>query len=175
MGKETEAGADQRPPHISRSRVEQDFLAGLEAIGSPKFFELMKTHFHPDGVLIRNCPSELLQMGGTHRGLPNVLEALRSFFVEFGVKATSVDDIVIDGAHIVVNYHMSMRHVGTGKTGRVSGLNHYVLDRDRKIASCNIFLDNASRAAIGDMLETFTSTMRGLESMGRRAAEDGDD
>jgi hypothetical protein len=140
-------------------------------MGSPKFFELMKTHFHPNGLLICNCPPELLQLGGEHRGLTNVLEALRSFFVEFRVNATSVEDIVIDGAHVVVNYHMAMRHIGTGKIGRVSGLNHYVLDHDRKITRCNIFLDNASLAAIGDMLETFASTMRGLEAMVRRPRE----
>jgi len=153
---------------FSRSRVEQDFLAAFEAIGKPAFFDFMERHFRHESELICNCPPTLLQLGGTHRGLDNIMAALRSFYVEFEVSATSVNDIVVDGAHVVVNYQMALSHVGTGRAGRVSGLNHYVLDADRMIAKCSIFLDNASLAVIGDLLDSFTQAVRGIEEARRR-------
>lgn len=161
-----------QPPAYSRSRTEQDFLAGFETIGTPAFFDFMRTYFRPDGVLVCNCPPELMQIGGAHYGLDNVLAALKSFFVDFGVSATAVDDIMIDGSHVVVNYHMALRHVGTGRTGNVAGLNHYVLDGDRRIAKCNIFLDNASLAVIGDVLDAFAATARGMETARMRRGDD---
>jgi hypothetical protein len=165
---------NQTATEYSRERVEQDFVAAFEAIGTPAFFEFMNQHFSPEGVLICNCPPELLQLGGTHRGLADTMTALKSFFVDFGVTTTSVGDVVVDGAHIVVNYSMALRHVGTGRTGRVSGLNHYVLNLDRKIAKCNIFLDNASLAVIGDVLESYAATAKGMETARNRRGSDDD-
>jgi hypothetical protein len=156
-------GAAGGAPTFSRTRVEQDFLAAFEAFGSPRFFEFVARHADPSVTMICNCPSELLQIGGTHRGLPDVTLALRSFFTEFQVKATAVDDIVIDGNHIVVNYKMSLRHVGTSRAGDVGGINHYVLNADRKIVKVSVFLDNASLAVVGDLLEEFAKVTRGLE------------
>ncbi len=173
---------DEAPPpggppvqQYSRARIEQDFLAAFEAIGTEKFFDFMDEHYHPDGVLTCNCPPALLQLGGTHYGYENIVQALRSFFVDFGVTVTSVDDIVIDGAHVVVNYNMALHHVATGQKGRIFGLNHYVLGLDRKIAKTNIFLDNAALAVVGDMLDKFAATTRGMQSARRRRGEEGED
>ena len=175
MTDETPSPAAPVAPRYSRTRIEQDFLAAFEAIGTEGFFEFMAEHYHPDGVLTCNCPSELLQLGGTHHGFQNIVQALRSFFVEFGVTVTSVDDIVIDGAHVVVNYNMSLCHVGTGQKGRIFGLNHYVLGLDRKIAKTNIFLDNAALAVVGDMLDKFAATTRGMRTARRRRSVENDD
>jgi hypothetical protein len=154
-------------PQRFRSRVEEDFVEGFESIGSPAFFRNVAATFREDCVLICNSPRAMLQIGGEHRGLPATIAALRSFFIEFEVSATSVDDIIIDGAHVVVNYNMSLRHVGTSRSGIVRGLNRYVLDTDRRIVKCDIFFDNASLAAIGDMLDTFAETARGLDLVRR--------
>jgi len=146
-------------------------MAAFEAIGKPLFFDFMQTHFREDCELVCNCPPALLQLGGTHRGLSDSLIALRSFFVEFEVEATSVDDIMVDGAHVVVKYQMALRQVGTGRAGRVNGLNHYILGPDRKVFKCEIFLDNASLAQVGDMLEAFAATTRGMDEARRRTSE----
>ncbi len=175
MAEDKSPPGEQPPQQFSRSRVEQDFLAAFESFGSKRFFDFVEQHMRPDGVLVCNCPPELLQLGGAHHGVRDTIAALRSFFVEFQVTATSVDDIVIDGSHVVVNYQMSMRHVGTGRTGRVSGINHYVLDIERKITKCSIFLDNASLAIIGDLLEAFTATTRGMEIARNRRDGAGDE
>ncbi len=135
MNDDTTREGGQSPARYSRTRVEQDFLEAFESFGSRAFFDYLERYLRSDGVMVCNCPPQLLQIGGTHRGYDDVVTALRSFFIEFRVLATSVDDIVIDGAHVVINYHMQLSHVGTGRTGRVSGINHYVLDADRKISN----------------------------------------
>ena len=169
FGPNHEMSADKRSPNaedagrISRTRVEQDFISGFETIGTPQFFTFMLDHLRDDCVLVCNCPSTLLQIGGTHQGLGDVMRALRSFFVDFEVCSAAVDDIVIDGAHVVVNYKLDLRHVGTRRTGRVTGMNHYVLDADRKVARLNVFLDNAALAAIGDLLDSYALATRSVE------------
>ncbi len=156
----------EKPPEpgFSRARVELDFMEAFEAFLSPRVYENVARHFRPDGELTCNCPPSLLQLGGTHRGIENILAALRSFFTEFRVTGTAVDDIVIDGSHVVVTYQLRLRHVGTGRAGVVGGMNHYVLDEDRKLTKASIFLDNASLAVVGDLLESFVETTRGLEA-----------
>ena len=172
MNDDTTREGGQSPARYSRTRVEQDFLEAFESFGSRAFFDYLERYLRSDGVMVCNCPPQLLQIGGTHRGYDDVVTALRSFFIEFRVLATSVDDIVIDGAHVVINYHMQLSHVGTGRTGRVSGINHYVLDADRKISKCSIFLDNASLAVIGDVLDTFADIARGMADVRKRRDDD---
>jgi hypothetical protein len=163
MSDDVEPMATPPPPQFTRSRVEQDFLTAFEALGSPRVFDVLARHTTSDVTLICNCPPALLQIGGTHRGYDNVITALRSFFTEFRIMATAVDDIVIDGAHVVVNYCMELRHVGTNRAGRVKGINHYVLNAERKIVKWSVFLDNASLAVVGDLLEAFTALTSGLD------------
>ncbi len=154
-------------PPVSRSRVEQDFIIGFESIGTPEFFRNVEATFSEDCVLVCNCPRTMVQLGGAHHGIHAALRALRSFFVEFEVFATSVDDIVLDGAHVIVDYNMSLRHVGTSRAGVFKGINRYMLDANRKVVKCDIFLDIASLAVIGDMLDHLAETARGFDLLRR--------
>lgn len=164
----TDQKQESTEPAFSRSRVEQDVIEAYEAFGTERFIEHTTRHARGDMTATCNCPKELTSLGGTHSGLDNVIAALRAFMTEFQVLAVAVDDIVADGAHIVVNYTLSLRHIGAGRQGYVSGVTHYVLDNERKIARCNIFLDAASLGALGDLIGNFAETTRKRDKPFRR-------
>ena len=150
---------------MSRTRVEQDFLTGFDTIGTPNFYAFMEKHLREDCEFVCNCPQTLLRAGGTLLGRASALQAMLSFFAEFEALATSVGDIVVDGAHVVVNYSMLLRHIGTGRSGHISSMNHYVLDADRKVTRMRVYFDNASIAAVGDLLDAFAEAVRGLDRL----------
>lgn len=156
--------ADEKPAprdgKVSRSRLEQDVIEAYESFGTEQFIEYSIRHSRKDVTMTCNCPPEIINLGGEHNGIDAVIAAQRTFFAEFQVLAVAVDDIIADGAHIVVNYMLSLRHAHTRREGHISGVTHYILDTERKITRCNIFLDSASLGALGDLIDSFAETTR---------------
>jgi SnoaL-like domain len=157
------------PQAISRFRLEQAVVQGLEAWWTGSYAQIVRDHFSPDALLLNHCPRHLSCFGGAHRGHAAIVSGFARLISDFLVADPSVSHILMDGFHVAASYSVALRHVGTGRSSRIAGMAHVTLDAKLRISQVENFFDSAGFAEVADLLEDFAARSEALDRMGRAA------
>ena len=133
---------------------------------------IVEEHFAEDAIFFNHCPLHLNAFAGAHVGQAAIIEGFRAFMAEFLVLDPCVTNILTDGYHVAASYSVRLRHVGTGRSGRLGGMAHVRIDDDLKIKRVENYFDTASLAEIGDMLELFAARSEAMDRLARRSKSD---
>ena len=159
-------GPDRGP--LSRFRLEQAVVLGFEAWWTGPHSIIVEEHFAADAVFLNHCPPHLSSFAGPHVGHTAIIKGFRAFLAEFTVTDPCVTSILTDGFHVAVSYSVRLRHVGTGRSGRLAGMAHVRVDPNLRISQIENYFDSACFAEIGEMLDAFAARSEALDRAQRR-------
>lgn len=150
-----------------RFGLEQLIILGFEAWWSnPQ--KVAEERFDPGIVCVNHCPKHLTAFGGSHIGIEPMVQSFIRFQSEFVMSQPNVTSILTDGFHIAVGWSLLMRHIGTGRSGRVNGMAHITMGPDLLIRRVENFFDTAAVAEVGEMLQDFAAKIEALDLARRK-------